>query len=59
MLEYEVQGYYSFGWEMVTTETNFAEAKKRLKEYKDNEPNISFRIKRIKSEDWNIWTTNP
>jgi hypothetical protein len=51
MLDYEIQGNYKFGWEMVTTETNFIEAKKRLREYRDNEPNISFRIKRIKSED--------
>lgn len=49
MIEYEVQGNYSFGWEMVTCENNFIEAKKRLKEYRENEPNISFRIKRVKT----------
>jgi hypothetical protein len=33
---------------MVTTENTFVEAKERLKEYQENEPNTSFRIKRVK-----------
>jgi len=36
--EYEVQGNYGQGWEMVTTEDNPNEANKRLQEYRENEP---------------------
>ena len=36
--EYEVQGNYGQGWEMVTTEDSLVEAKQRLKEYRENEP---------------------
>ena len=45
---YEVQGYYCHGWEMVTTEDSFVAAKERLQEYRDNE-NGSFRIRRVKA----------
>ena len=48
--EFEIQGFYSpYGWECLTTETDRHEARERLKEYNQNEPNISHRIKRVKS----------
>lgn len=50
--EYEVQGNYGYGhgFECVTAETSFKEARERLKEYRENEPGFPFRIvkKRVK-----------
>ena len=42
--EYEVQGNYGQGWEMVTTEDTPIEAKQRLKEYNENEPQYPHKI---------------
>lgn len=42
--EYEVQGNYGYQWECVTTETTHKEARARLKEYRVNEPQYTFRI---------------
>ena len=43
---YEVQGYYDsqYGYEEVTTEETWKDAKGMLKCYRENEPGISFRI---------------
>lgn len=41
---FEVQGNYGYGWEAVTTEETRTEAKKRLKEYGENETNVPHRI---------------
>lgn len=48
--EYQIQGYYSYGWEEVTAEETRSEGKERLKEYRENEPGTPFRMikKRIK-----------
>lgn len=45
--EWEVQALYSlrYGWEMVTTEDSFKEARARLREYYLNEPLTAFRLK--------------
>lgn len=50
--EYEIQGFYSYGWEVVTTETTRKEAKEQLKCYRENEAGTSFRIvkKRVKKQ---------
>jgi hypothetical protein len=42
--EYEIQGNYGQGWEMVTTEDDPLEARQRLKEYNENEPQYPHRI---------------
>ena len=43
--EYEVQQYFpQYGWEMVTTETTFAEARERRREYRENQPEYPVRI---------------
>ena len=53
---YEIQGNYNYGhgWEAVNTETTRQDAKRSLKEYRENEPNTSFRRvckrERIKSD---------
>ena len=48
--EYQIHGYYEGGWEEVTAETTFKEAKARVKEYRANEPKTQFKIikKRVK-----------
>lgn len=44
--EYHIEGQYgdSYGWEMVTIEETYPEAKNMLKCYNENEPNIPHRI---------------
>ena len=44
---WEVQGNYGFGhgWECVTAEETFREARARLREYRQNEPQYAHRIK--------------
>jgi len=44
--EYQVHGCYAHGWEEVTAEDTRAEAKQRLKEYRENEPGTAFRLVR-------------
>lgn len=48
--EFQIHGFYGYGWEEVTSETTYKEANKRLKEYRENEPETQFKIikKRIK-----------
>jgi len=42
---WEVQGNYGQGWECVTAEYTYREARERLHEYRENEPGTSFRLK--------------
>lgn len=44
---WEVQGNYgpAHGWEMVTCEDSYSEARQRLREYRENEPQYSFRLR--------------
>lgn len=44
---YDVLGRYSsqYGWEAVCTEDNLKDAKERLKEYNENEPEYPHKIK--------------
>lgn len=49
MVEWEIQGNYGQGWEMVTTEDNQADARQRLREYNENEPQYPHRIKKVRS----------
>lgn len=50
--ELQIHGFYTFGWEEVTCEDNYKKARQRLKEYRENEPNTSFKlvVKRIKTK---------
>lgn len=41
---YEIEGFYSYGWECVTAEDSHKEARERLKEYRANEPGTAFRL---------------
>lgn len=43
---WEVRGNYGHGhgFECVTAETDYAEARARLREYRDNEPGVPFRL---------------
>lgn len=49
---YDIEGDYGHGFECVNTETTFSTAKKSVREYRQNEKGIAFRItkKRIKVE---------
>jgi hypothetical protein len=48
--EYTVEGNYGCGWEEVTAEDNYHDARQRLREYRLNDPYHCYRlqIKRIK-----------
>lgn len=48
--EFDIEGDYGYGFEMVCCESTKKEANQRLKEYRENEPNIIFRIKRVRSD---------
>jgi hypothetical protein len=48
--EFEIQGNYGYGWEMVTTEETIEDARKQVKCYNENEPN-PHRIKMVKRTD--------
>ncbi len=49
IVEYEIQGLYGYGWECVTSEIEYLEARQRLKEYRENELGTKFRLERIKT----------
>jgi hypothetical protein len=51
--EYQVQGNYGYGYEEVYSSDDKQDAKQRLKEYRDNEKGVSFKLvtKRVKIED--------
>lgn len=42
--EFRILGDYGQGFEEVTAESTRAEARDRLKEYRDNEPGVSFKL---------------
>lgn len=46
---FDVQGNYGQGWEVVTAGTK-QEALANLREYRENEPGIPFRLRRAKEE---------
>jgi hypothetical protein len=43
--EYIISGNYGQGWEELHTEETLAEAKQRLKEYRENEPEYAHKLK--------------
>ena len=42
---YDIEGLYCGEWSVECSESTYAEAKKTIKEYRDNCPQTSFRIK--------------
>lgn len=50
--KYIIQGHYGYGWEDVTITDTMQEAKARLKDYRENEPEYNHRmiIRRVKKE---------
>lgn len=46
--EWHVEGNYGFGhgWESVSAESSYTEARNRLLEYRENDPGSAYRIKR-------------
>jgi hypothetical protein len=47
--EYEIQGNYGYGWDMLTIESTRADAVAQLATYRANE-SIPLRIKKVKVE---------
>lgn len=45
---YEVQGYYSQGWECVFAATTKEEARQILADYRENERGTAFRMKWVR-----------
>jgi len=50
--EWHTQGDYGYGWETVTVDVTYAEARQMLKDYRENEPQYPHRIikKRVRKE---------
>jgi len=46
--EYEIQGNYGYGWDILTTESSMKEARAQLVTYEKNE-GVPLRIKRVKA----------
>ena len=48
--EYEIQQNWGYGdgWECVCTEVDHAEAKQRLREYRENQPEAPVRLRRVR-----------
>lgn len=42
--EFQIHGNYGFGFELVTCEIKWSLAKSTVKDYRDNEPGIRFKI---------------
>jgi len=47
---WDVEGYYAGGWEAVTCEESRSEAKARLKEYRENDPGTSYRLRKYREK---------
>lgn len=47
---YDIQGDYGHGWETVTSEDNLKDARQTIKDYRENEPGIPFKLKRVKEK---------
>jgi hypothetical protein len=45
--EYEIQGNYGYGWDLLTTEQTLSAARAQLSTYRANE-RIPLRVKRVK-----------
>ena len=50
--EWHTQGNYGCGWETVTIDDNYADAKQMLRDYNENEPQYPHRLikKRVRKE---------
>jgi hypothetical protein len=50
--EYQIKTNYGYGWEVENTEDNYEDAKRSLKEYRDNtNAQVKLEKKRVKIED--------
>lgn len=46
--EFQILCNYGYGWECVTTEETYKKALITLKEYRENDPNYMYRIKKVR-----------
>ena len=44
MKEYRLEGNYGYGWDLLTTESSYQEARAQLRTYAANEPATRLRI---------------
>ena len=44
--EFDILGNYGFGFEVVTCETTWSQAKSTLRDYRNNEPGTPFKMKK-------------
>lgn len=44
--EYDIEGRYEGGWEVVTTELTITQARRARREYRQNEPGTDFQIRK-------------
>lgn len=47
---WSVEGHYAHGWEEVTAEDDRKQARERIKEYRENEPGTSFRLRKYREK---------
>ena len=43
---WDIEGYYAHGWESVTAEDAWKDARAQLKCYRENEPGVAFRARK-------------
>jgi hypothetical protein len=48
--EFDIEGDYGHGWELVTCEETKADAVAMRDLYRENEPGVAFRIRRVRRE---------
>lgn len=46
--EWHIMANYGYGWEVVTIETTYQDARQMLKDYNENEPQYSHKIKKVR-----------
>jgi hypothetical protein len=50
---FDIEGDYGHGFEVVTAETTYSDARRALREYRENEPGIAFRIRKYREKNVN------
>lgn len=46
--EYDVEGDFGFGWEVVTGSESFRDARMQLASYRENAPEWPYRIRKVR-----------
>lgn len=54
-IEFDIEGLYCYGWEVVTCEETYSEARARVREYRENEAGTAFRMKKRRVRAWKLF----